>query len=99
MKKILLSALVIFAGASIVFGADNLGIFSTQADVGDVAKPGSVNFDSAKGEYLIAGGGDNIWNTNDAFHFVWIKMSGDFTLAANIKFPVAGGSLIAKRAS
>ncbi len=95
MKSILRpwSALVFLClSAQLVFADSNLGIFSTQADVGDVAKPGSVNFDPAKGEYLVAGGGENIWNTNDAFHFVWIKMSGDFTLAANIKFPVAGGS-------
>jgi len=79
-------------GAQLVFGDSNLGIFSDQSDVGDVAKPGSVNFDPAKGEYLITGGGENIWNTNDAFHFVWQKVSGDFTLAANISFVGTNGA-------
>ncbi|HEX4264074.1 MAG TPA: hypothetical protein VH597_07025 [Verrucomicrobiae bacterium] len=64
----------------------NLGIFSKQADVGDVAKPGAVAFDSKKGEYTIAGGGGNIWGTNDAFHFVWKQMPGDFVLTANVRF-------------
>jgi regulation of enolase protein 1 (concanavalin A-like superfamily) len=69
-----------------------LGIFSHQRDIGSVAKPGSVNFTPATGEYLIAGGGGNMWYTNDAFHFVWKKMSGDFTLTADVKFIGTGGN-------
>ena len=71
---------------------NNLGIFSDQADIGSVAKAGSVNFDPANGEYLIAGGGENMWFTNDAFHYVWVKMSGNLTLAADIKFQGTGGN-------
>jgi hypothetical protein len=33
-----------------------------------------------------------MWFTNDAFHFVWKKMSGDVTLAADISFVTAGGN-------
>ena len=50
------------------------------------------NFDPAKGEYLVAGGGENMWFTNDAFHFVWKKMSGDFTLTANVRFVGTNGN-------
>jgi TolB protein len=82
----------LFMSAQFVFGGSKLGIFSRQADIGVVAKPGSVNFDPATGEYLIAGGGANIWFTNDAFHFVWKKMSGDFMLTADIKFVGTGGN-------
>ena len=57
-----------------------------------MARPGSVNFDPATGEYLIAGGGENMWFTNDAFHFVWVKMSGDLSLAADIKFSGTNGN-------
>jgi Tol biopolymer transport system component len=64
--------------------ATELGIFSDEGDVGRGLKPGSVEFDSAKGTYLVGGGGGNMWFTNDAFHFVWKKMSGDMTLAASI---------------
>src|SRR5882724_6569500 len=78
--------------AQLVFGDSNLGIFSDQSDVGDVAKPGSVEHNSKTGEYLIAGGGENIWNTNDAFHFVWKKVSGDFTLSANLSFVGTNGA-------
>ncbi|MGA2030291.1 MAG: hypothetical protein ABSG87_09495 [Verrucomicrobiota bacterium] len=91
MKKIGSSVLIIlFMSAKIVFG--QVGIFSDHQDIGNVAKPGWVDFDPAKGEYLIAGGGENMWFTNDAFHYVWITMSGDFTLAANIKFLGTGGN-------
>src|SRR5471032_892499 len=91
MEKILsLAAVILSVNASLVFGAD-IGIFSEQADVGSVLKPGSAEFDAVKGEYLIAGGGANMWSTNDAFHFVWKKMSGDFTFTANISFVGATG--------
>jgi len=83
---------VLFAGAQLVRGdSTNLGIFSGGTDIGNVAKPGSADFNPTNGEYLIAGGGANIWGANDALHFVWVKMSGDLTLAANIKFLGNGG--------
>ncbi len=67
-------------------GASELGLFSADGDVGNVAKPGSAEFDSAKNTYLIAGSGANMWSTNDAFHFVWKEMSGDLTLGATIRW-------------
>jgi TolB protein len=70
----------------------SLGIFSHQRDIGNVARPGSVTFTPATGEYLVAGGGENMWFTNDAFHFVWTRMSGDFTLTADVKFIGTGGN-------
>jgi TolB protein len=77
----------------LLFGQSSpLGIFSKQADIGSVAKSGSVNFDPAKSEYLIAGGGGNMWFTNDAFHFVWKKMSGDFMLTADIRWIGTNGN-------
>jgi Tol biopolymer transport system component len=94
MKKIiLLAGAVWLIGSHQIFGQFSaLGIFSDQADVGKVAKSGSAEFDSAKNEYTISGGGENIWFTNDAFHFVWKKMSGDFTLTADIQFSGKGGN-------
>ncbi|HLZ53517.1 MAG TPA: TolB family protein [Verrucomicrobiae bacterium] len=88
MKNLVPAFLILSASAKLVFGdsTTNLGIFSEQADIGNVARPGSVNFDPSAGEYLISGGGENMWLTNDAFHFVWVKMSGDLSLAADIKF-------------
>jgi hypothetical protein len=94
MKKPGPVLLVLFLGAELAFGdaATSLGIFSEQADIGNTAKPGSVIFDPAKDEYLITGGGANMWSTNDAFHFVWVKMSGDLSLAADIWFAGTNGN-------
>ena len=81
MKKLAPAFFILSLSAKLAFGDStaNLGIFSEQADIGNVARPGSVNFEPATGEYLIAGGGENMWLTNDAFHFVWVKMSGDLS--------------------
>ncbi|HUE36513.1 MAG TPA: hypothetical protein VMO20_03920 [Candidatus Acidoferrum sp.] len=86
MKKLYCACLILSLSAGIVLGDSNLGIFSGQGDVGNTAMPGSASYEPATGEYTISGGGANIWSTNDAFHFVWVKMSGDLTLAADINF-------------
>lgn len=94
MKKLAPVFFILSVSAKLAFGdsTTNLGIFSEQADIGNVARPGSVNFDPATGKYLIAGGGENMWLTNDAFHFVWVKMSGDLTFAADIQFAGMNGN-------
>jgi len=69
----------------------DLGLFEEHADVGGPAKAGSVAFDAAAKTYKIAGGGTNMWANADAFHFVWKKMSGDISLAADAAFPTPGG--------
>jgi WD40 repeat protein len=89
----LLAIVVLFMSAKPAYAnSTDLGIFSHQRDIGNVARPGLVNFDPAKGGYFIAGGGENMWSTNDAFHFVWKKVSGDFTLTADVKFIGVGGN-------
>ena len=89
----LLAVVVLFMSAKLVSAASaELGIFSRQRDIGNVARPGSANFDPARGEYRVAGGGENMWFTNDAFHFVWTRMSGNFTLTADVKFIGTGGN-------
>jgi TolB protein len=82
------SALLIFLVCVIPGFADmpGLGLFSNQGNVGNVSQPGSALFDASKGTYLIAGSGDNMWFTNDAFHYVWKEMSGDVSLTADIRW-------------
>lgn len=81
---------LLIAGGQTAFG--QLGVFSDEQDVGAVARAGAAKFDAGKREYLITGGGENMWMTNDEFHFVWTKVSGDFSLAADIRFPAPGGN-------
>jgi TolB protein len=72
--------------------ASDLGIFEKNGDIGDVRKPGSVEYDAARRSYTVAGGGENMWSTTDAFHFVWKRMSGDVSLAADVSFIGTGGN-------
>jgi len=68
-----------------------LGLFEGHADVGTVLHAGSVKYDAARGTYTISGSGENMWFASDAFQFVWKKVSGDVTLAADISFIGSGG--------
>jgi Tol biopolymer transport system component len=69
-----------------------IGIFENQNDVGATRRAGSAEYDADRHAYIVSGGGDNMWFTNDAFHFVWKKLSGDVALAADISFPATGGN-------
>jgi TolB protein len=74
-------------------GSDaSIGIFENHSDVGTVLHPGSANYDASKQSYSVAGSGENIWLTSDAFQFVWKKVSADIALAADISFPQPGGN-------
>ena len=68
-----------------------IGIFDGQSDVGSAVVPGSATFDAATGRYTIRSAGYNIWYTRDEFRFLWKKMSGDVSLAADASFPEANG--------
>src|SRR5437879_6509620 len=63
-----------------------VGIFEGHADVGTVLHPGSVAFDASTRSYTVAGSGENMWSTQDAFHYVWKKAAGDLALTADISF-------------
>jgi TolB protein len=64
--------------------------FQGQQDVGTVLHPGSTKYDPTAQTYTITASGENMWYTKDAFHFLWKKMSGDFTISADISFLGAG---------
>lgn len=68
-----------------------IGIFEGQSDVGSAVIPGSASYDAATGQYTIRSAGYNVWYTRDEFRFLWKKMSGDVSLAADIGFPDPNG--------
>jgi len=72
--------------------ASRIGLFEDHGDVGNVLHRGSVKFDPAAGTYTISGSGDNMWFSNDEFQFVWKKVTGNVTLAADIAFEGTGGN-------
>src|SRR5215813_10006809 len=69
-----------------------LGLFEKNGDIGAVKLPGSVEYDEAKKTYAVAGGGENMWAATDAFHYVWKRVSGDLSIAADIQFIGTGGN-------
>ena len=68
-----------------------IGCFAGQTDVGSAVAPGSASFDAATGRYTIRSAGYNIWYTRDEFRYLWRRMSGDVSLAADVSFPDAAG--------
>ncbi|HVZ85000.1 MAG TPA: hypothetical protein VG893_15100 [Terracidiphilus sp.] len=64
-----------------------IGIFDGQSDVGTAVVPGSASYDAATGAYTVTSAGYNIWYTRDEFRYLWKKMSGDVSLAADASFP------------
>ena len=63
-------------------------IFASQSDVGDVLHPGSAEYDANTKTYTVSGSGDNMWASNDEFHFVWKQVSAkDLSLTADISSP------------
>jgi Tol biopolymer transport system component len=87
----LLSLGLILPARSVSSQDSALGLFEEHRDIGAVRRPGSVEYDAARNSYLVAGGGENMWSTSDAFHFVWKRMPGDVSLAADIRWVGAGG--------
>ncbi len=71
--------------------AASVGEFTGQGDIGGPKHAGSAQYDSAQKTYTITGGGKNMWFTNDSLHMVWVRMSGDVSLAADVEFQGKGG--------
>ncbi|HEX9514120.1 MAG TPA: biopolymer transporter Tol [Puia sp.] len=69
----------------------SIGIFNGQSDVGSALVPGASSYNAATGQYKIVSAGYNVWYTRDELRYVWKKMSGDVSLAADISFPDTAG--------
>ena len=68
-----------------------IGIFQGQSDVGGALLPGNSSYDPETRQYTITSAGYNVWYTRDEFHYLWKRMSGDVSLAADIAFPNPDG--------
>ena len=64
-----------------------IGVFEGQSDIGGPLLPGSSHYDNDTKSYTINSASYNIWYTRDEFRFLWKKMSGDVSLAADIVYP------------
>jgi hypothetical protein len=68
-----------------------IGIFTGQSDVGAALVPGSSSYNASSKQYTIVSAGYNVWYQRDEFRYLWVKMSGDVSLAADIDFPNTAG--------
>jgi len=70
---------------TILSQSNSLGAFTHSADIGRPKNAGSSMYDSATKTYVVKGSGYNIWFNRDEFHYLYSKLSGDFTLTANFE--------------
>ena len=68
-----------------------IGIFEGQSDIGSAVVPGSASYDATTKQYTINSAGYNVWYMRDEFRYLWKKMSGDVSLAADITYPDPNG--------
>lgn len=89
--KVLSRSLTIFAllAVGIMSSQAQIGVFDASQDIfgGDgsnLGADGSASFDPATGTYTVEGSGDDIWNAEDNFHYLFTTWSGDFDVQARI---------------
>ena len=68
-----------------------IGVFEGQSDIGSALAPGSASYDARTKQYTINSAGYNVWYTRDEFRYLWKKVSGDVSIAADINFPDPNG--------
>src|SRR5947207_15387252 len=54
-----------------------------KTDIGAVSAPGSATTDDRSG-FVVRGSGDDIWNTADEFHFVYVPAQGDLEIMGRV---------------
>jgi hypothetical protein len=65
----------------------SIGVFQGQSDIGAAVVPGRASYNPSTRQYTITSAGYNIWYSRDEFRYLWTKMSGDVSLAADVTFP------------
>lgn len=64
-----------------------IGVFQGQSDIGSAVVVGTAAYNAKTMQYTITSAGYNIWYSRDEFRYLWKKMSGDVSLAADVTFP------------
>lgn len=63
-----------------------IGVFEQSLDIGNPKLAGSAQYTKKTKEYTLKGSGYNIWFERDEFHYLFKKLSGDFTVTADFEF-------------
>lgn len=86
MAKTFLIFSVFFTSFMLKAQTPDTGIFTRHDDIGQKTIAGDALYAPTSQTYFITGSGENIWSNEDAFHYAWREISGDFILRANMKF-------------
>jgi len=65
---------------------NQVGVFQNNSDIGNPKRTGSSAYNQSSQDYILSGGGYNIWFERDEFHYLFNKIKGDFILTANFEF-------------
>lgn len=85
-KRLFLLTLLISLLLGVSSYADPVGIFGDATDVGGPAGIGSTLYDPIADQYLITGGGADIWGNSDQFQFAYNMINGDIRISANFEW-------------
>ena len=83
---VLAGALVAVAFCLLAQGSNALGEFEAHTDVGLTPVKGDAHYNPGTRTYSVTGGGANMWLKEDAFQFLYKRITGDVTLSADVSF-------------
>jgi len=88
-SRLVALALCAAASGDVLSAQSRLGVFAADTNVGRAT--GSASYDREQRAYVIAGSGQNMWDTRDDLHFVWKLVSGNFVVSTRARFLGTGG--------
>ena len=59
--------------------------FDGHMDIGSVGAPGDVCYNAKDQRYIVYGAGEDIWDKQDEFHFLYKKLVNDVTISARVR--------------
>jgi len=86
-RLLLMASILLVAGAPNGFAA--VGVFDFSADIGNVGGTGGTRY-VAPDEYLVLGGGSDIWGNADQFHYAYNEVSGDIRFEMSPAWDIGG---------
>ncbi len=98
-RLLALSAALLVMGAPVL--AEPIGVFDNAMDIGNPKAIGSTvisgsrtgnGLDTLTEEYLLTGGGGDIWGTADQFHFAYRELSGDVRISSSFDLVVGNNT-------
>jgi hypothetical protein len=62
----------------------DLGVFAAANDIGSPSPTGSSSYNAGSDVYTVSGGGSDIWNASDQFHYLSKDLTGNASIIARV---------------